>query len=101
PAHATGGPGPRPAPNFRQSRDGGVGNPGGIQGTPRPLQCDYRRLQALHGNVAIAGLADGSVRTVSSSISALTWQRAATPNGGEAVANDWQSSALGSLPCPV
>ncbi|HJZ91249.1 MAG TPA: DUF1559 domain-containing protein [Gemmataceae bacterium] len=89
PANLNAGPGPRTDPNFRQNWDGGVVNPGGIQGNPRPLQCDYRRLQALHGNVAIAGLADGSVRTVSSSISALTWQRAATPNGGEVVANDW------------
>src|SRR5262245_5701906 len=82
------GPGPRSDPNFRQNRDGVV-NPGGIQGNPRPLQCDYRRVQALHGNVMIAGLADGSARTVNSNISALTWQRVCTPNGGEVLGNDW------------
>ena len=74
---------------MRQGWDGGVVNPGGIQGSPKPLQCDYRRLQALHGTVMNAGLADGSVRAVSASISALTWQRAATPNGGEVLGTDW------------
>jgi hypothetical protein len=83
------GPGPRTDPNFRQNWDSGVVNPGGIQGSPRPHQCDYRRLQALHGNVMIAGLADGSVRTVNSNVSALTWQRVASPSGGEVLGNDW------------
>jgi hypothetical protein len=83
------GPGPRTDPNFRQNWDGGVVNPGGIQGSAVPLQCDYRRLQALHGNAMIAGLADGSVRTITSGISALTMQRVATPIGGEVLGNDW------------
>jgi|SRR5262245_518503 len=89
PSNLNAGPGPRTDPNFRQNWDGGVVNPGGIQGNPRPHQCDYRRLQALHGNVMVAGLADGSCRTVSSSVSALTWQRAATPIAGEVLGNDW------------
>jgi hypothetical protein len=88
-SNPNGGPGPRSDPNFRQNWDGGVVNPGGIQGNPRPQQCDYRRLQALHGNVAVVGLADGSIRTVTSSISALTWQRVCTPNGGEVLGSDW------------
>ena len=88
-ANLNAGPGPRTDPNFRQNWDGGVVNPGGIQGNPRPRQCDYRRLQALHGNVMNAGLADGSVRTVSAGVSALTWQRVATPVGGEVLGNDW------------
>jgi prepilin-type N-terminal cleavage/methylation domain-containing protein len=83
------GPGPRSDPNFRQNWDGGVVNPGGIQGNPRPLQCDYRRLQALHNGVMMAGLADGSVRVVNTSISALTWQGVCTPNGGEVLGSDW------------
>jgi prepilin-type N-terminal cleavage/methylation domain-containing protein len=83
------GPGPRSDPNFRQNWDGGVVNPGGIQGNPRPLACDYRRLQALHGNVMLAGLADGSARTVSSTVSALTWQRVCTSRGGEVLGIDW------------
>jgi prepilin-type N-terminal cleavage/methylation domain-containing protein len=89
PSNTNAGPGPRTDPNFRQNWDGGVVNPGGIQANPRPHQCDYRRLQALHGNVAVVGLADGSVRTVSSNVSALTWQRVATPQGGEVLGADW------------
>jgi prepilin-type N-terminal cleavage/methylation domain-containing protein len=88
-ATLTAGPGPRSDPNFRQNWNGGVPNPGGVQASPRPLQCDYRRLQAMHGNIMIAGLADGSVRNVASSVSALTWQRACTPNSGEVLGNDW------------
>ena len=89
PGSTNNGPGPRTDPNFRQNWDGGVVNPGGIQGSPRPLQCDYRRLQAMHGNVMIAGLADGSVRTVQSSISANTWQIVCNPKDGLVVPNDW------------
>jgi hypothetical protein len=35
------------------------------------------------------GLADGSVRTVNSSISHKTWKAAMTPNGGEVLGDDW------------
>jgi hypothetical protein len=89
PSNTDAGPGPRSDPNFRQNWDGGVVNPGGIQGSPRPLQCDYRRLQALHGNVMLAGLADGSVRNVNSNISALTWKGVCTPTLGEVLGSDW------------
>ncbi|MBY0461413.1 MAG: DUF1559 domain-containing protein [Gemmataceae bacterium] len=88
-ANTNAGPGPRSDPNFRQNWDSGVVNPGGIQANPRVYQCDYRRLQALHGNVMVAGLADGSARTVNASISALTWQRVCSPDGGEVLGNDW------------
>jgi hypothetical protein len=83
------GPGPRTDPNFRQNWNGGVPNPGGIQASPRPRQCDYRRLQAMHGNVMIAGLADGSVRGVTPTVSALTWAFVGTPAGGEVLGGDW------------
>jgi prepilin-type N-terminal cleavage/methylation domain-containing protein len=83
------GPGPRSLTNFRQNWDGGVVNPGGIQGNPLPEQCDYRRLQALHSGVMIAGLADGSVRTISANISALTFERVCAPNDGQVIGNDW------------
>ncbi len=89
PSNTNNGPGPRSDPNFRQNWDGGVVNPGGIQASPRPLQCDYRRLQALHGSVMIAGLADGSVRTVQSNISAVTWQIVCNPKDGLVVPTDW------------
>jgi prepilin-type N-terminal cleavage/methylation domain-containing protein len=84
------GPGPRSDPNFRQNWDGGVVNPGGVQGNPRVYQCDYRRLQCLHGSIMTAGLADGSVRTVNASISAVTWQRVCNPVDGLILNADWQ-----------
>ena len=83
------GPGPRSDPNFRQNWDGGVVNPGGIQANPIPRQCDYRRLQALHGNIMIAGLADGSVRSVGTSVSANTWQLVCNPIDGAVIPGDW------------
>jgi type II secretory pathway pseudopilin PulG len=83
------GPGPRTDPEFRQNWNGGVRNPGGVQGNPRPLECDYRRLQALHGSVMNAGLADGSVRGVTASVSAETWKFAGTPDRGEVLGGDW------------
>jgi prepilin-type N-terminal cleavage/methylation domain-containing protein len=89
PSNTDAGPGPRSDTNFRQNWDGGVVNPGGIQGNPRPDQCDYRRLQALHSGSMIAGLCDGSVRTISASISALTWERVCAPNDGGVLGNDW------------
>jgi prepilin-type N-terminal cleavage/methylation domain-containing protein len=81
--------GPRSDPNFRQNRDCGVVNPGGIQGDAIPLRCDYRRLQALHTGVMMTAMADGSVRGTSANISALTWQRVCTKDLGEALGGDW------------
>lgn len=88
-SNMNGGPGPRSDPNFRQNWDGGVVNTGGIQGNAIPHRCDYRRLQALHTGAMTAGLADGSVRTVNASISALTWQRLCTKDEGEVLGADW------------
>jgi prepilin-type N-terminal cleavage/methylation domain-containing protein/prepilin-type processing-associated H-X9-DG protein len=81
--------GPRSDPNYRQNWNGGVVNPGGIQGSPIPGGCDYRRLQCLHGNAMNAALADGSVRAVSSSISAITWQIVCHPTDGLIPGTDW------------
>ena len=88
-ANPNAGPGPRSDPNFRQNWDGGVVNPGGIQGNPRPRQCDYRRLQALHTGVMIAGLADGSVRGVNANISAGAWTIVCNPKDGLVIPSDW------------
>ncbi len=83
------GPGPRSDPNFRQNWNGGVVNPGGIQGNVKANQCDYRRLQALHGSIMTTGLADGSVRLVNSNISANTWQIVCNPKDGLVIPSDW------------
>lgn len=81
--------GPRSDTNFRQNRDCGVVNPGGIQGDAIPLRCDYRRLQAMHSGVMMTAMADGSVRGVSANISALTWERVCTKDLGEVLGGDW------------
>jgi prepilin-type N-terminal cleavage/methylation domain-containing protein len=42
-----------------------------------------------HTSGILCGLADGSVRNVSASISPNTWWNAMTPNGGEVLGSDW------------
>jgi prepilin-type N-terminal cleavage/methylation domain-containing protein len=81
--------GPRSDPNFRQNWNGGVVNPGGIQAQPFPGACDYRRLQALHGTIMNAALADASVRAISTTISAFTWKVVCGPNDGLIPGPDW------------
>ncbi len=39
--------------------------------------------------VLLVGMADGSVRAVSGSVSPITWWAAFTPAGGEILGNDW------------
>jgi type II secretory pathway pseudopilin PulG len=80
--------GPRSDPNFRQGYNGVV-NPGGIEGNVVPFGCDYRRVQALHGNFMTTGMCDGSVRMVSANLSASTWQIVSNPNDGLNPGSDW------------
>jgi type II secretory pathway pseudopilin PulG len=42
-----------------------------------------------YDTVVLVGIADGSVRAVSNSISHTTWLAAMTPNGGEVLGADW------------
>jgi hypothetical protein len=51
-------------------------------------QCDRRLASTPHDNINV-GLGDGSVRTVSSGISPITWAAALTPAGGETLGSDW------------
>jgi hypothetical protein len=81
--------GPRSDPNFRQNWNGGVVNPGSFQSNTVLNGCDYRRLNALHGPAMNAGLADGSVRTMTNGITATTWQNACNPNDGIPLGSDW------------
>jgi len=59
-----------------------------VQPTPYLGQCDPLRAATPH-NVMPTCLADGSVRTVSTSISPNTWWNACTPSGGEVNGADW------------
>jgi hypothetical protein len=51
--------------------------------------CDFTRAASGHANGIQAALADGSVRSVSQSISYTTWWFAFTPAGGEVMPSDW------------
>jgi hypothetical protein len=51
-------------------------------------QCDPRVASTAHTAMQV-GMADGSVRGVSSGVSGATWWAAMTPNGGETLGPDW------------
>jgi prepilin-type N-terminal cleavage/methylation domain-containing protein len=51
--------------------------------------CDPTRPSASHTGIVMAGLGDGSVRTVSTSINAMTWFLANIPNDGLVMPSDW------------
>ncbi len=78
----TAGPGPRSSPLFRAVFNG-VANPGGIQDGPNETRCDWRRPQAMHTGVMTAGVADGSVRSVSATIDIVTFERVCSPADGQ------------------
>jgi prepilin-type N-terminal cleavage/methylation domain-containing protein len=51
-------------------------------------QCDPRLTSTPHPAMQ-AGLADGSVRSITSGVSGATWWAAVTPSGGETLGTDW------------
>jgi prepilin-type N-terminal cleavage/methylation domain-containing protein len=59
------------------------------QNKPPVKQCDPLRLQSFYAGGLLVGLADGSVRNVSSSISQPTWGRAIDPQDGLPLGSDW------------
>jgi prepilin-type N-terminal cleavage/methylation domain-containing protein len=82
---------------------GGLGNDGtrwyiGVDSKPTIFRipapnttagvCDRGQASAPHGLIQVS-MCDGSVRSVSSSISANTWWYALTRNGGEVLGSDW------------
>jgi prepilin-type N-terminal cleavage/methylation domain-containing protein len=60
-----------------------------FQVTPPANQADYSSAQASSSGGLQVALADGSVRSVSPSISLGTWQAAGTPNSGDTLGADW------------
>jgi hypothetical protein len=52
-------------------------------------QCNPMLTQALHAGGIVVGLGDGSIRLVSTSVSAPTWWAALTANRGEPLGSDW------------
>jgi prepilin-type N-terminal cleavage/methylation domain-containing protein len=54
-----------------------------------PTNADPTRMQSGHPGVVLVGLGDGSVRTVSASITQTTWQNAMQPDDGMVLGSDW------------
>jgi len=60
-----------------------------ITQTPWSTQCNPALAQQIHPGAMLVGVADGSIRSVDSSISNPTWWQALTPQGREVLGNDW------------
>ncbi len=56
---------------------------------PTPTTCDWRRPSTPHVGGMLVVMADGSVRSVSSSVSGPTLWLAAKPNDGQPLPSDW------------
>jgi hypothetical protein len=90
-------PGKALFPGFAIAALAGRGAPGAIgpgsrfqvQPTPFLDNCDPTRASTAHTGGMVAGLADGSVRTLAPSLSDATWWAAVTPSGGEVPGPDW------------
>jgi len=57
--------------------------------TPFLGHCDPTRASTAHPGGILVGLADGSVRTLSPSMSGAVWWAGLTPSGGEVPGSDW------------
>jgi type II secretory pathway pseudopilin PulG len=62
---------------------------GKFQATPSQTECDPALPQSIHRGGIMAGLCDGSVRTIALTISPQTWWFATTPDGGEVLGDDF------------
>jgi prepilin-type N-terminal cleavage/methylation domain-containing protein len=56
---------------------------------PNPNQCDPMLLQSPYAGFILAGMGDGSVRSVSSSVSQYSWNLAVNPNDGKVFDGSW------------
>lgn len=54
-----------------------------------PANCDGGRASSPHIGGINVGMGDGSVRFITTSVSANTWWAAMTPAGGDVLGNDW------------
>jgi Protein of unknown function (DUF1559) len=67
----------------------GPGSKFQVQPSPFEGNCDPTRAATAHPGGIQVGLADGSVRTLSATMSGTTWWAAVTPSGGERLGDDW------------
>src|SRR5262249_39967833 len=70
----------------------GTGIP--FQTTPARDTCQQNVTQSPHPGAMMVGLGDGSVRSVSPSVSTLTWYNACHPYDGNALGGDWSPPRL-------
>jgi hypothetical protein len=56
---------------------------------PRTNGCNWYVTQTGHAGAMSVGMGDGSVRSVSPSVSVQTWVNACTPNDGNPLGSDW------------
>jgi prepilin-type processing-associated H-X9-DG protein len=91
PANLYGGLGHDYLPYFALPTTGGnpIGPVSLFQVQPTPGNCDPSRAATAHTGGMQVVLADGSVRTLSPSMSGTTWWAAVTPAGGEVLGSDW------------
>jgi prepilin-type processing-associated H-X9-DG protein len=61
----------------------------GFESRPSPAQASCYAPHAIHGGGLMVALADGSVRSVSPSVSSTTFGRLQVPDDGSALGNDW------------
>ena len=75
------------------SFDNPYGNPlstnGVFQVAPAVGSCAYQKLQTAHTGGMQVALGDGSIRSVSASISFATWKQACNPKDGNPLGSDW------------
>src|SRR5205085_5061080 len=66
-------------------------NQGGVafQMAPRPGDCVYSTIQTPHPDAMEVGMADGSVRSVTGTLSTQTWELACYPSDGQVLPEDW------------
>jgi len=60
-----------------------------VEMRPWNTQCNPMLTQLIHSGVMIVGMGDGSVRSVSESISPQSWWAALTTSSGDIPGNDW------------
>ncbi len=91
PADLFGGAGHDYFPYFAVPTSNGspIGPQSLFQVRPTPGNCDPSRCSTAHPGGMQVVLADGSVRTLSPSMSGTTWWAACTPSGGEVLGSDW------------
>jgi prepilin-type N-terminal cleavage/methylation domain-containing protein len=89
PVTGSGDPGTSPSANWKTVPNYPWSFAVVFQTKPTVAQCDPLRLQSFTVGGIQVGMGDGSVRTVSSGISPITWGRAIDPQDGGVLGSDW------------